>query len=86
MDSEEKICDKILDDNRYARYIAICDREGKILGSSNRSNVGHLISEEGIQAETDLRRFSHSQWCFQNPEGQPFAFNPLFTYYRTDAE
>jgi len=46
MDSEAKICDNILEDNRYARYVAICDHEGKILGSSDRINVSRLLSDE----------------------------------------
>ena len=58
MSSEEKICDEILGDNRYARYIAICDREGKILGSSNRSNVSHLLSDE--ETHKSLKRAVNS--------------------------
>ncbi len=46
MDSEEKICDIVLEANQYARYAAVCDREGKILWDNNRNNVEHLLTEE----------------------------------------
>ena len=46
MDSEEKICDIVLEANQYARYAAVCDREGKILWDTNRNNVEHLLTEE----------------------------------------
>ena len=46
MVSEEKLCDMILEANQYARYTAVCDREGKILCDSNRNNVEHLLTEE----------------------------------------
>ena len=46
IDSEEKICGIILEANQYARYAAVCDREGKILWDSNRNNVEHLLTEE----------------------------------------
>ncbi len=46
MDSEEKICGIILEANQYARYVAVCDHEGKILWDSNRNDVEHLLSEE----------------------------------------
>ncbi len=46
MDSEEKLCFTILDVNKYARYAAVCDSEGKILSDCNRDNVEHLLSKE----------------------------------------
>ncbi len=46
MDSEEKICDIVLEANQYARYAAVCDREGKILCNSRRNNVEHLLTQE----------------------------------------
>ena len=46
MDSEEKICDIVLEANQYARYAAVCDSEGKILSDGNRDNVEHLLSKE----------------------------------------
>ena len=46
MVSEEKLCDMILEANQYARYTAVCDREGEILCDSNRNNVVHLLTEE----------------------------------------
>ena len=46
MDSEDKICDIILEDNTFARYTAICDHEGNILGSSKRDGVNQILSAE----------------------------------------
>jgi len=46
MDSADKICDEIIEDNRYARYVAICDREANILGSCKRSNVSQILTDE----------------------------------------
>jgi len=46
MNEEEKICGIILEANQYARYVAVCNREGEILWDSNRKNVEHLLSEE----------------------------------------
>ena len=46
MDNAKKICDIILEDNHYVRYVTICDREGNILGSSKRSDVNQILSDE----------------------------------------
>ena len=46
MDSEDKICDRIIEDNTYVRYSAICDHEGNILGSSKRDGVNQILSDE----------------------------------------
>jgi len=46
MDNEKKICDIILEDNTFARYTAICDHEGNILGSSKRDGVNQILSDE----------------------------------------
>jgi len=32
--------------NQYARFAAVCDREGKILCNSRRNNVEHLLTQE----------------------------------------
>jgi len=58
MDSEEKICGIILEANQYARYVAVCDHEGKILWDSNRENVEHLLSEE--ETNESLKRAAAS--------------------------
>ncbi len=63
MDSEEKICDIVLEANQYARYAAVCDREGKILWESNRNNVEHLLTEE--ETNESLKRAVDS-WHFRD--------------------
>ncbi len=46
MDDEGKLCSMIMEANKYARYAAVCDRDGKVLWNSRRNNVEHLLTEE----------------------------------------
>jgi len=46
MDDEGKLCSMIMEANKYARYAAVCDRDGKVLWNSRRNNVKHLLTEE----------------------------------------
>ena len=46
MDDEGKLCSMIMEANQYARFAAVCDREGKILCNSRRNNVEHLLTQE----------------------------------------
>ncbi len=46
MDDEGKLCSMIMEANQYARFAAVCDREGKILCNSRRNNVDHLLTQE----------------------------------------
>jgi len=46
MDDEGKLCSMIMEANKYARFAAVCDREGKILCNSRRNNVEHLLTQE----------------------------------------
>ncbi len=54
MDDEGKLCSMIMEANKYARYAAVCDREGKILCNSRRNNVEHLLTEE--ETKESLKR------------------------------
>ena len=46
MDAEGRLCSMVMEANQYARYAAVCDREGKILWHSRRNNVEHLLTED----------------------------------------
>jgi len=46
MDDEGRLCSMIMEANQYARFAAVCDREGKILCNSRRNNVEHLLTQE----------------------------------------
>ena len=46
MDDEGRLCSMIMEANKYARFAAVCDREGKILCNSRRNNVDHLLTQE----------------------------------------
>ena len=54
LDNEGKLCSMVMEANQYARYAAICDREGKILWNSRRNNVEHLLTEE--ETKESLKR------------------------------
>jgi hypothetical protein len=54
LDDEGKLCSMIMEANKYARYAAVCDRDGKILWSSRRNNVEHLLTEE--ETKQSLKR------------------------------
>ncbi len=46
MDDEGKLCSMVMEANKYARYAAVCDRDGEVLWNSRRNNVEHLLTEE----------------------------------------
>ncbi len=54
MDAHGKLVSMILEANQNARYAAVCDNEGKILWSSRRNNVEHLLTEE--ESKKSLKR------------------------------
>lgn len=45
-DDEGKLVSMVMEANKYTRYAAVCDRDGKILWESRRNNVDHLLTEE----------------------------------------
>jgi hypothetical protein len=45
-EQENKILQMILDDNKYVRYAAICDAEGKILCDKRAKNKENLLTLE----------------------------------------
>lgn len=54
LDDEGKICSMVMEANKYTRYVAVCDRDGKILWNSRRNNVEHLLTEK--ETKDSLKR------------------------------
>jgi|SRR4030065_267793 len=54
LDDEGKLCSMVMEANKYTRYVAICDHDGKILWSSRRNNVEHLLTEQ--ETKQSLKR------------------------------
>ncbi len=54
MDAHGKLVSMIMEANEHARYAAVCDNGGKILWSSRRNNVQHLLTEE--ESKKSLKR------------------------------
>ena len=50
MDSEGKLVSMIMEANKYVRYAAICDNEGKILWNSHRNNVNNILTLDETKA------------------------------------
>ena len=54
MDKHGKLVSMIMEANQNARYAVVCDSAGKILWSSRRNNVQHLLTEE--ESKESLKR------------------------------
>ena len=59
MDADGKLVSMLMEANKYIRYAAICDNEGKILWNSFRNDVSNILTQEETQAS--LKR-AHENW------------------------
>lgn len=50
MDPEGKLVSMIMEANRYVRYAAVSDGEGKILWNSHRNNVNNILTLDETKA------------------------------------
>jgi len=50
LDAEGKICSMIMEANKYVRYTAVCDQEGKILWQSFRDGINKILNLEETKA------------------------------------
>ena len=59
MDAEGKMLSMLMEANKYIRYAACCDSEGKILWNSFRNDVNNILTLEETKAS--LKR-AHESW------------------------
>ena len=50
LDDEGKICSMLMEANKYVRYTAVCDQEGKILWQSFRDGVNKILTLDETKA------------------------------------
>lgn len=55
----KSLVDKILHSNEHIRYVAICDRDGKIVHADNNEGISKLLTQE--ETEKNLQR-AMSAW------------------------
>ncbi len=54
MDDEGKLVSMMMEANKYVRYAAICDKDGKILWNSHRNEVDNILTLE--ETKESLKR------------------------------
>ena len=54
MDAEGKLVSMIMEANKYVRYAAVCDNEGKILWNSHRNDVNNILTLD--ETKSSLKR------------------------------
>lgn len=54
MDAEGKLINMVMESNKYIRFAAICDQDGKILWNSHRNNVNNILTLE--ETKESLKR------------------------------
>lgn len=50
LDDEGKICNMLMEANKYVRYAAVCDPEGKILWQSFRDGIDKILTLDETKA------------------------------------
>jgi len=54
MTDEEKLCSMIMTENKYARFVAICDKNAEILYEGHRNEVDNILTLE--ETKSSLKR------------------------------
>ena len=54
IDYEEKLCDMIMTGNKYVRFVAVCDKNAKILWEGHRNEVDNILTLE--ETKSSLKR------------------------------
>ena len=54
MSDEEKLCSMIMTGNKYARFVAVCDKNAQILWEGHRNEVDNILTLE--ETKSSLRR------------------------------
>ncbi len=54
MDDEEKLCSMIMTGNKYARFVAVCDKNAQILWEGHRNEVDNILTLE--ETKSSLKR------------------------------
>jgi len=54
MSDEEKLCSMIMTGNKYARFVAVCDKNAQILWEGHRNEVDNILTLE--ETKSSLKR------------------------------